>query len=884
MRIIRELWRRVTLLLHRDRFTRELEEELRTHIAMRSEANSASGMSETDARHAARRQFGNATILAEASRDAWGGVWVEQRLRDLTVAVRGFCRAPSLAISAIVILGVGIGMSVAMFTVFRIVLVDRLPVIDQERLITLSLVSKNGVELPTADGQIEQLQRASTTMRAVAGVFHGGAFTFPLLDGDRPVIPNRAIVTGNFFDVLGARAVVGRLLRKEDDAQGDHGRSLQSFMVEPLVISHRAWMAWFGGDTSVVGHRLNDPYASRQFIVVGVAPAGLDYPIGTDYWIPIGPTGGTDVIARLSSNGTPSAARSEFLAMVVRSDPQASVLVARADVRSFPDEILGDVRPAFIVLGAAVVLLLLIACVNVGSLLLLRASTRSQEMAVRRAIGAGYGDILGQLVVESLVLAVVGGVLGLACAYSFLRLLLAFAPAQIPRMDLVSLAGAPVGVAILVTGVAVLLFGVIPALMIARGDLASPLRFDTRSGGQTTSRRRIRKSLVASQVALALVMVAGAGLLTRSLARLEGVRLGYQADHLSFLAVSFPVKRYTDTLAHIFPLGDQVFSRLRAVVGVTAVSPVLIPPFVGANVWQWPFDAEGQSASDAATNPPVPIDVGNADLLRTLSVPLLRGRGFTEADRDGAGLVVMVSESVARRFWPAQDPIGKRLRIPNFKWLPSGDGWRTVVGVVGDLHYRAFREPSPTVFMPWRQGWWQGWIAVRTTGELATLLPVMRRTVHEIDPLVTVSQAQPMDDLLAAPLAEPRLSAFLLSAFGLVALLLAAIGLYGVMAAAVRQQTREMGIRLVLGATPGRLRDEVLREALVVTTIGAIVGLAGALVSSRLLGALLFQISPTDPLALAGACALLLVVATAAAYLPARRATRIDPASVLRME
>ncbi|HEY5061766.1 MAG TPA: FtsX-like permease family protein, partial [Gemmatimonadaceae bacterium] len=367
-----------------------------------------------------------------------------------------------------------------------------------------------------------------------------------------------------------------------------------------------------------------------------------------------------------------------------------------------------------------------------------------------------------------------------------------------------------------------------------------------------------------------------------SLERLERVPLGYEPDHLSFLAVSYPAKWYYDQVTRIFPLGDRVFPRLGAITGVTAVTPVMVPPFTGADVWRWNFEAEGQTPAAAAADGTIPIEVGDADLLRTLNMRLVRGRTFTDADRDGAALVVMVSESVARRLWPGQDAIGNRIRTD--ARLPSGAGWRTVVGVVSDLHFRAFRESSPTVFLPWRQAWWQGWVAVRTSGDLAAVLPTMRKALREMDPLITVSQSQTMDELLSAPLAEPKLSAFLLSGFGLVALALASIGLYGMMAAAVREQTREMGIRMVLGAAPVQMRNDVLREALGIVAAGGIIGLAVALGSARLLAAVLFQVSPLDPVALCGACAVLVAVGMAASYLPARRATRVDPASVLRAE
>ena len=531
-----------------------------------------------------------------------------------------------------------------------------------------------------------------------------------------------------------------------------------------------------------------------------------------------------------------------------------------------------------LVLTAAVALLLLVACVNVGNLLLLRATTRARELAIRRALGASYGDVARQQLVESAILAAAGGALAVPAAESLLRLLLTLAPGKLPRMDVVQLAGAPLLAAAVVTAVAVLLFGVVPALAAARGSVASPLRLDARSGGETRGRRRVRQALVASQVALALVMLAGAGLLARSLGQLQRVDLGFVPGHLSVLDVAFPGASYDST--RLAGLGEELGRRLRSIPGVSGVTPVLIAPFLGPNVFRGRLDIEGQSQGEIDANPLVPLEVGGPDYFRTLGIPIIRGRGFADSDRKNAPQVAVVSEAVARRAWPGEDPVGKRIRY----WGPDSLTWRTVVGVAGDIRYRSLRDATPSVFLPWEQGYWQGGFAVRTSGGLAAVLPAIRRELREVDPRLSLWQARTMDELLAIPLAQPRLGTLLLSGFGLVALLLAAIGLYCVMASLVRERTREIGVRMALGATPARLRRDVLRQALVVSGAGGLAGVAGALATSRLLTSLLFEVSPTDPLALLGACGLLLTVALVAAYLPARRATRIDPSHALRAE
>jgi predicted permease len=327
-------------------------------------------------------------------------------------------------------------------------------------------------------------------------------------------------------------------------------------------------------------------------------------------------------------------------------------------------------------------------------------------------------------------------------------------------------------------------------------------------------------------------------------------------------------------------LFERAYARLRVLPSVTAFTPVLIPPFLGPSVWTWKPEVDGQTQAEADATPMIPVETGGAGYFRTFGIPVLRGRGFTEADREGAPLVVVVSEAAARRLWPGQDAIGKRIRYG----VLDSTQWRTVVGIAGDIRYRSLRDATPTIYLPWRQSVTQGYFAIRSRSDLATLLPEVRRTLHEIDPQVDIFHAQTMDELLAGPLAEPRMSTLLLSGFGLVALLLAAIGLYGVMASVVREQTRDIGVRMALGATPERIRTGVLTDAVTVIGIGALIGLVGALAATRLLTSLLFEVSPADPIALVGACVVLIGIGLVAAYLPARRATQVDPAQVLRAE
>jgi putative ABC transport system permease protein len=801
--------------------------------------------------------------------------------RDVRLALRGFRRTPTFVAAVLAILGLGIGMAVAMFTAFQTILVRRLPVADQDRVAVLWTYRTPGVELSALATDLPAIRRASRTMRDIAGVVHWGTYATPMLDGDQTRVISRSFVTPNFFAVLGARPVIGRLLNESDEVD-DCPCS--------MVLSYSVWKSEFAGSSAVLGRQLRDPYLGGTYTIIGVAPAGLDYPLGVGSWTQIARPWADDVlaVARLAPGSTVDAARGELFSIVDKLRP--GLKLTGAVGQTLTTVVLGDVRPIFVALLSAVALLLLIACVNVGNLFLVRAASRTRELAIRRAIGASYADLVRQLLVESSLLALAGGALGVLCAQALLRGLVALAPPQLPRLDTVRLHGSLLGVAVAVTVLSVLLFGVLPALVAARVNLASPLRADSRSGTESRRRRRTRDSLVGFQVALALVMLAGAGLLTQSLRRLEQLDLGYRAEHLSIVGLAWDAHRY-DTPAKMVEWGERVARQLRAVPGVTGVAPIVVPPFVGQNIWLARIEAEGTTA--AAVNPvmEVPAEITDADYFRTFRTPVLEGRSFLDTDREGAQFVALVSQSVARRFWPGQNPIGKHIRYtvathaPGVV-LPNGLlNWRTVVGVVPDTRFRTLRETSPGVYLPWRQFWgWQGTFAVRSSGDIAGLATTMRAAVRQADPTLTLWHIRSMDDMLGAPLSGPRLGAVLLVAFAAVALVLAAVGLYGVMASTVRDQTREIGIRIALGATPSRIRDTVLRRAMIVAGVGATVGLAIALASTHLLRSLLFEVSPTDPVTLAAVSVILLAVALFAAYLPARRATRVDPVQALRAE
>ena len=791
---------------------------------------------------------------------------------DIRIAFRGFGRTPTFAITVLAILGLGIGASVATFTVFRAVLLERLPVREPERLAVLTTYKDPTVECCLLLKDLQQISAASGTIQGIAGYVHWGVAPSTMMDGDRALIMNRVGASWNFFDVLGAAPFMGRLFRASDSSPG---------AASVMVLSYNMWRRTFGGDPKIVGRHIVEPYSQTVSTIVGVAPAGLDYPARADFWLPVpDDAGGYSIIAvaRLAAGATREAARADLLGIMHRIAPERMLLGAKAE--DFSRTMLGDIRPVLSILTAAVAVLLLIACVNVGNLLLLRTASRTQEIAVRRALGASYGDLVRQFLVESALLAAGGGVLGLAVAQGLIRVLVAYAPAQLPRTDVIALNGAPIAVAVGVTVIAMLFFGVVPALVAARSNVATTLRLDSRSGGDTVSRRRVRQMLVATQTMLALIMLVGTALLTRSLARLEHINLGYDPDHLSFLIVSWPAAKMEGG-PKLFPLGEETTQRWRAIPGVVAITPVMAAPLYGDNIFLNRLDREGQAPSELTSNSLFAWEVGDEGYFRTFGIPIVRGRGFLHSDREDAPHVAVVSEAVARRTWPGEDPLGKRIRLGPVDSM----SWRTVVGVAGEAHLRMLRTATPELYTPWRQSnYWQFQFAVRTTGSVSAVIPALRRELQAVDPELVLLQAEPMSARLSGPLAQPRMATLLMSAFSIAALLLSALGLYGLMASAVREDTRNIGIRMALGATPEGVRRRVLQQALITCGIGMAAGIAGTLVASRLLTSQLYDVSPWDPVALVGACTVLIAAALLAAYLPASRATRIDPARALRAD
>jgi len=597
-------------------------------------------------------------------------------------------------------------------------------------------------------------------------------------------------------------------------------------------------------------------------------------------------------VARLAANVTIEMARAGLMTLTQRVNPFASVPslanqpgsweISGVAAQSFADTVLGGARPPIVALTLAVALLLLIAWVNLGNLSLVRLLGRDREIAVRRAMGARPADVVRLLAVENALLGTVGGALGLATAMALLRIVRVAAPPQLPRIDALGSFGATLAVAAGVTLLTLLSFGVLPSLMASRIRSYAVLRSGSRSGTESRSARRARHGLVAMQIALAVVMLNGAGLLVRTLVQLESVELGYRSDHLSILSFTAAQSAIGTEVAS-GEAGKQLVLRLEATPGVVAATPILSGPFIGQSLYIRKLARVEQPVTERQQNPFVPFEFVGPNYFRTLEIPILRGRGFTASDTRGSERVVVVNETLARQLWPNDDALGKRLvQVTG----PTRDMAFTVVGIASDTRFRELKNVGPVAYFAWDQvsTSFPGLLAVRTTRPLAGMLTALRAASLDVNPALVLWEAQTMDQFLDAPLAQPRLSALLLAGFSLAALLLSAVGLYGTMASGVRRQTHDIGVRVALGAMPGNIRRLIVTQVVGLVGVGVIAGLAAAFAASRLLRSMLFNVSPIDPLTVAGVCVLLLVVATVAAYLPARRAARIHPVEALRAE
>lgn len=798
--------------------------------------------------------------------------------------LRSILRAPRFAATVIAILSLGIGLSTAVFTVADALVLRKLPMRDQDRLVVLAGEAHGRTvdEWPLTLADTREFARRTRALQSVAYVAYEGAWPVAIRDGDTDFRLRRALVSGNYFTVLGTTPVIGRSLRPDDDIVG---------AAPVAVISYDTWQRLFNKDPSVVGRPLVAEEFGLSYRIVGVMPQGMAYPSGADFWAPFVPARvssendtsaytALDIVGRLAPTATAAGAENELTRYFNRDGAPISHRALRGRARALPRVILGDARPAVFAVVAAAAVLLIIACINVANLLLVRGLSRTREIAVRVALGASRSRVVAQLIGENVVLAVGGAILGTGVAGGAVRGFLALAPADIPLLGRVQLDFPALCAALGITAAATLVFGVAPAFLSTRDDAAALLRSGARQSAGRAA-RRTRELLVAAQVALSVLMSSAAALVGRSLLNLQRARLGFDASHMLVAELAIRYDEY-DSTAKQTALMRELVTQLGATPGVRGVSPVVAKPFAGNGGWTGHARSVGQSADEAATNPVFDMEVVAPDYFETFGVPILRGRTLTNADREGAERVVVVSRSAARAYWPGRDPIGQRLLVGS----TPNDAF-TVVGVVADTRYRDLREALPSVYFPLAQnslGFTPTTLVIRSAGDPTAIVATVRRVIDRTAPGLRLASAAPFADYMQEPLGQPRLNTFLLTMFGGAAVVLAAIGLLSVMSTMVRQRAHEIGVRIALGATAGAIQRMVLGRGLAIAGAGVIAGTLLALWVNRALSALLYGVQATDLVTLIGVAAVLAGIAALATFGPARTGARVDPMTALRAD
>ena len=805
-------------------------------------------------------------------------------VNDIKYSVRNLLKNPGFAAVAIVTLSLGIAATTAIFSVVNGVLLRPLPFPDPDRVVQVWTTSKATPRDNHAAADFLDLQRDNQTLSALAG-YREDAITIATGDRD-PIHIGGSIVTADFFDVFGMPPISGRAIT----ASADAGRG------EPLVvISETLWTQEFGRDPSIVGRRVRVNTAPHT--VVGVMPAEFKFPAGSRVWVlspKAVPTPPLDVTGDLLTSR-----QVHFFQAVGRVKPGISVAQANADLATigerlatqFPETnagrtvtiaplregLVSDVREALFILFGAVGVVLLIACANIASLLLARASGRHREMAIRAALGASRGRLVRQLITESLLLGTIGGALGLLAGSWAIALLTSVIPEGIPRADEIGLDGRVALVSVLITYTSAILFGLVPSLQASRTDAAAALRTSgDRASTAGRSRARTRAALVVAEVALTLVLMVAAGLLANSFLRLQRVDPGFRSDDVTIALVPLPQARYVDG-----PRQAQAYERILEGVqqrgGVQSAALAFPSPLQGANAGGR-FTAEGQPES--SDRPFAALVAISGDYFPTLGIPLIAGRHFTKEDRPPAPNVVIVNATLAKKYFGGENAVGKRIRFG-----PADRPWITIVGVAGDTRNMGVEEePSPVLYIPYQHFTLPFMSVVIRGGGVAAADTAVREALRGVDPDLAIDEILPMREVLRESIATARFGTMLVAAFAFSAVLLAAVGLYGLISYSVSQRTREIGIRVALGARPAQVMTPVIREGMTLAACGVGIGLVGALAATKLISSYLFGIGATDPVTFSGVAVLLLLVALVASYLPSRRALRVDPLTALRAE
>lgn len=809
-------------------------------------------------------------------------------MQDVKYGLRMLAKNRGFTLIAVLTLALGIGANTAMFSVVSAVLLRPLPFPEPERLVAIwgTHAQLNESKRPLSYPDVADLQSMSTTFENVAAYDEGSV---TLTRAGQPVHIPAARVNANIFSLLDVAPILGRTFAPGEDRAGNF----------VAVLSHALWRSQFHGDQNVIGRSVN--IEGRSYNIVGVMPRGFTFPIDSN------PAQLWRTFAALATpiNGEKPGTEergSHYLAAIARLKAGVTIEQANQDVemvghelaKQYPDTnkyeglriepaleaLVGDIQPQLYILLGAVALVLLIGCANVANLLLARATGREREIAIRAAMGAGRGRIVRQLLIESGMLSIAGGSCGLVVAVWGIELFSRLAADEIPRLTGAALDGRVLAFALAASILTGIVFGLAPALQLSRLELTETLKESGRGGGQSSRQNRWRNLLVASEMMLAVILLTGAGLLIKSLSKLEQVNPGFNPHSVITYAIDLPETRYpkSEDSGTFF---RQLYERVRMIPGVESASGV-VPLPLSDDTMRTSFEVEGRLVAKSDL-PRVHFRAVGLDYFRTMGIPLLKGRDFNAGDSTGKTNVIIVNKEFVAKTFPRENPIGKRIQ-PGIG--PGKTPWREIVGVVGDVKHEALnRADTPECYAPEDQvGFSSMSGVVRTKTGAESLIPAIREQVKALDKDVPVYGVKSMDDYVAESVALPRLDSTLLGIFAGLALVLAVVGIYGVMAYGVAQRTNEIGIRMTLGAQRTDVLRLVLRQGLGIATAGVAIGIVGAFGATRLLSKMLFGVTPGDPLTFAAVAVALVICALVACYIPAWRATKVDPMVALRYE
>jgi putative ABC transport system permease protein len=875
---LKDLLRRWRALTRHDELDHELDEELRFHLDRQIEQNIKNGMTPRDARLAAMKSFSRVDQSKEECRDARGVGFIENLLRDASYSLRVLLKNYAFTIVVVLTLALGIGANTAIFSFANGILLRPLPYAQSDRLVVLDEFSyKQGIESMAVSYPNFLDWREQNKSFEDIGIYFSTQ-RFALSGAGEPIEIRGSYISHGLFEILRVSPQLGRTFTANEDTPDEE------FVV---ILGHNLWQRNFGGDPNIIGRKIM--LNSRARTVVGVMPPGFRFPDTAELWAPVALTTKTFTrndhgllsIARLKDGVTLTEAQAEMQNIAARVE-QANPVTNEGlgvKVKSLHDTLTGDYRQALLILLGVVGCVLLVACVNVANLMLARATARQREFALRAALGASRWRIMRQLMVESLLLALVGGVVGFFLSIWALRLLLTAIPGQLPFWMNFGIDLRVLGFTAAITLLTGLLFGAAPALQTSRVDLNDTLK----EGGRGASgvRSRARSLLVVAEIALSLVVLVGAGLMIQSFLRLKRVNIGLDAHNVLTANVSLPRARYKEDDQRI-AFYKQLLERMRNLPGVEAASATGTLP-LGGGGWGRSLTVEGFPVLSVGQAPAIQHTVVTPDYFRTMGIPLLSGRDFNEADAKNSPNVTIIDERLAREYWPNQSPIGKRVR---FGPPEDNEPWHTIVGVVGTVRHQRMQEDTrKSVYLPHAKIPTGGMaLVLRTTANPQELTGALRREVAQLDPDLPVSEVATMEEVVAESIWQPRLYATLFGAFAGGALLLALIGIYGVMAFLVQTRTHEIGVRMALGASTRDVFTLIVGRGMKLTAVGVLIGVAGAIALTRLMHSLLFNTSATDPLTFILISLLLAVAAFLACYIPARRAAKVDPLIALRYE